>query len=142
MRYHIYAGAIALALLGAAGAASAQSGSSSSQSNLTPSQQQSIKQGLANQPTDSAPSGYQGQVGSQLPNSVNPHAMPSNVSAQVPAAQALLFVKLPDRVLLVDPASKTIAEIIPVSATTGSGSSGGSSSGTSGSSNSSSGTQK
>jgi hypothetical protein len=124
MRYPFYAGAVALALLGGVGMAAAQSGSSSSSSssqpNLTPSQEQSIKQGLANQPTDSAPSGYQGQVGGQLPSSVNAHAMPSNVSSQVPAAKTLLFVKLPDRVLLVDPESKAVAVIIPAGGTTGS----------------------
>jgi hypothetical protein len=137
MRYQLCAGAFALALLGMAGTAAAQSSygsssgssssgaSSSQQLDLTPSQQQSIKQGLASQKTDSAPSGYQGQIGAQLPGSVNSHAMPSNVASQVPAAKALLFVKLPDRVLLVDPQSKTIAEIIPVSATTGSGGSSG-----------------
>jgi hypothetical protein len=127
MRYQFCAGAIALALLGGAGTAGAQSGSSSSQANLTPSQQQSVKQGLANQPTDSAPSGFQGQVGSQVPSSMNPHAMPNNVSAQVPDAKAFLFVKLKDRVLLIDPDTQTVAEIIPASATTGSGSGGGAS---------------
>jgi hypothetical protein len=147
MRYQFCAGAIALALLSGVGTAAAQSnsgsmtgsmsGSSSSQSNLTPSQQQSVKQGLASQPTDSAPSGYQGQVGAQLPSSVNPHAMPNNVASQVPAAKTLLFVKLQDRVLLIDPANKTIAEIIPSSDTTGSSGSN-SSSGSSGSSGSSS----
>lgn len=132
MRYQLCASAIALALLGTAGMAAAQSGSnsqsgsnmqagsSSSQTNLTSSEQQSIKQGLANQPTDSAPSGYKGQIGSQVPSSVNAHAMPSSVSAQVPAAKTLLFVKLQDRLLLIDPANKTVAMIIPAAATTGS----------------------
>jgi hypothetical protein len=61
---------------------------------------------------------------------MNPHAMPSNVSAQVPDAKTFLFVKLKDRVLLIDPDSQTVAEIIPASATTGSGSGSDSSSGT------------
>jgi hypothetical protein len=138
MRTQFCAGAFALALLGMAGTAAAQSyggasgsgaSSSSQQLSLTPSQEQSIKQGLAGQQTDSAPAGYQGQIGSALPGSINPHAMPSNVASQVPAAKTLLFVKLPDRVLLVDPQSKMIAEILPVAATTGSSSDSDSSSG-------------
>jgi len=39
-------------------------------------------------------------------------SMPSDVSNQVPEAKSLLFVKLPDRVLLIDPDSKRVSEIV------------------------------
>jgi hypothetical protein len=42
-------------------------------------------------------------------------AMPNNVSSNVPEAKNLLFVKLPDRILLLDPETKMIAEIIVAS---------------------------
>ena len=56
--------------------------------------------------------GSQGQVGSKTPGSVTPHSFPGNVTAQVPAAKNLLFVKLPDRILLIDPDERQVAEII------------------------------
>jgi hypothetical protein len=113
MRQQLRAGVIALALLSSISVATAQSG-------LTAQQQQSVQQGLANQPNDSAPAGYQGQVGAKTPDSMTPHQMPSNVSSEVPESRNLLFVKLPDRVLLIDPDTKTIAEILLATDTTGS----------------------
>jgi hypothetical protein len=43
---------------------------------------------------------------------VTPHGLPSDVTAQVPATKNLLFVKLPDRILLIDPDERQVAEII------------------------------
>jgi hypothetical protein len=43
---------------------------------------------------------------------VTPHSLPGNLTAQVPAAKNLLFVKLPDRILLIDPDEQQVAEII------------------------------
>jgi hypothetical protein len=115
MQTHLRAGAIALALFGSAGLAVAQQGpaggSTPDQLQLTPSQKQSIRQGLTSEQTQTT-SGSQGQVGSKAPGSVTPHALPGNVAAQVPAAKKLLFVKLPDRILLIDPDEQQVAEII------------------------------
>jgi hypothetical protein len=47
-------------------------------------------------------------------------ALPNNVTDQVPEAKNLLFVKLPDRVLLIDPDSKLVTEIVMDAVTTGS----------------------
>jgi len=51
-------------------------------------------------------------------------SMPNNVSDQVPEAKQLLFVKLPDRIILIDPDTKLVSEIVmdSDSATTGSNS--------------------
>jgi hypothetical protein len=46
--------------------------------------------------------------------------MPDDVTAQVPETKDYLFVKLPDRILIIDPDSKTVAEIVAAPATTGS----------------------
>jgi hypothetical protein len=115
MQTLLRAGAIALALFGSAGLAVAQNapgaGNAQDQLKLTPAQKQSIRQGLTTEQTQSTP-GSQGQVGSKTPDSVTPHAMPGHVTAQVPAVKNLLFVKLPDRILLIDPDQQQVAEII------------------------------
>lgn len=118
MRQQLRVGVTALALLASISLATAQQGSG--QSALTPQQQQSINQGLASQPNDTAPGGYQGQVGAKMPDSMTAHPVPGNVAADVPQAKNLLFIKLPDRVLLIDPDTKTVAEIVLASETTGS----------------------
>ena len=48
-------------------------------------------------------------------------SVPNNVTAQVPETKGLLFVKLPDRVLLIDPDNKAVLEIVADSSTAGSG---------------------
>jgi hypothetical protein len=46
--------------------------------------------------------------------------MPRNVGQQVPEVKQLLFVKLQDRILLIDPDTKLVSEIVTEPATTGS----------------------
>jgi hypothetical protein len=117
-----------VALFGSLGIAAAQqSPSPSSQSgaqgqlNLNQAQEDAVRQGLRAEQTQPQPSGPQPQVGSQVPDSLTPKAMPNDVAAQVPATKNFLFVKLPDRVLVIDPDSKMVAEIILAGGTTGSG---------------------
>jgi hypothetical protein len=43
---------------------------------------------------------------------MNAHALPSEVTAQVPQTKGLLFLRLPDRVLLIDPDEKKVIEIV------------------------------
>ena len=122
MKIQLRAGAIALALLGSVSFAAAQNlpGGQQERLNLSPSQERSVSQGLSREPTQPA-QGYQGQVGSKPPESLKQQALPNDVTAQVPATKNLLFIKLPDRILLIDPDSKTVAEIVAAPATTGSG---------------------
>jgi hypothetical protein len=110
--------AISLTLLGIAGFAAAQT--SSARTDLSPSQERMVSQGLANTPSQSAPAGTQPQVGSKVPDSVTTRELPTNVTDQVPEAKQLLFVTLPDRVMLIDPDTKLVTEIIMDSTTTGS----------------------
>jgi hypothetical protein len=90
------------------------------QHNLSPAEEQAVTRGLADQPTQNMPSGFTGQVGSKLPLSETGKPLPSDVQAQVPEVKQMLFVKLPDRVLLIDPDSQAVAEILMVPVTTGS----------------------
>jgi hypothetical protein len=47
-------------------------------------------------------------------------SMPSNVTNQVPETKNLLFVKLPDRIVLIDPDNKLVTQIVTDNTTTGS----------------------
>jgi hypothetical protein len=123
MRQQLRAGTVVLALFGSGGFAIAQTtpgatGAQQEKLNLSQSHEQTITQGLRNEPSQSAP-GYQGDVGSKPPDSMTSKALPDNVTAQVPAAKTYLFVKLPDRILLIDPSTRMVAEIVGGPATTG-----------------------
>ncbi len=124
----IRAGAITAAIFSSVGFAAAQNSPSSTpgaaHGDLTTKQQQMVSQGLAASPSQSAPADAQPQVGNKLPDSMSAQALPSNVTDQVPDAKNLLFVKLPDRVLLIDPDSKLVTEIVMDDSTTGSNTTG------------------
>lgn len=87
--------------------------------NLTQGQEHSITDGLRSQQAQSNQSGYQGQLGSKVPDSMPAQQLPDNVTSQVPKVKGYYFVKLPDGVLLLDPDTKTVVEIVPASQTTG-----------------------
>jgi hypothetical protein len=121
MRTQLRTGAIALVLLGGGFAvAQTPSGAQQEKLNLSQAKERMVTQGLASEPTQS-PSGYQGQMGSKPPDSMQARALPSSVTDQVPETKNLLFIKMPDRIVLIDPDSKLVAEIVPIG-TTGSGS--------------------
>jgi hypothetical protein len=121
MRTNLRAGTVALAILGSVSFAAAQNAPGNAQDNLNLSQSQgrAVSQGLSREPSQAAP-GYQGRVGSKPPASLSQKPMPDDVTAQVPETKDYLFVKLPDRILIIDPDSKTVAEIVAAPATTGS----------------------
>ncbi len=122
----IRAGAIAFAIFGNFGFACGQNTPSSDHPALTVPQQRAVSEGLASSPSQPAPVGGQPEVGATVPDSMAAQSVPSNVSDQVPAVKNLLFVKLPDRILLIDPDTKVVHEIVmnsgSDSATTGSNS--------------------
>ena len=128
MNQLVRAAAVTVALFSSADIAAGQNRSSGTAGgahpDLSASQERMVSQGLANSPSQSAPSGGQPQVGSRVPDSMSAQTLPSNVTDQVPEVKKLLFVKLPDRVILIDPDSKQVSEIVmdADSATTGSNS--------------------
>ncbi|WP_426437390.1 hypothetical protein [Bradyrhizobium genosp. P] len=120
-----YSCALSLVILGSAAAAEAQNANDAAQNdnahpNLNPAQQQMVSTGLASTPSQPAPSGAQPQVGDKVPDSMTAQSMPHNVAEQVPEAKQLFFVKLPDRILLIDPDTKLVSEIVTEPTTTGS----------------------
>src|ERR1700733_8835188 len=116
----IYAGVITLAIVGSIGFASARRGPAADHPNLTSTQERAVSQGLAASPSQAAPVGVQPQVGNMLPDSLAAQALPSDLSDRVLDAKQLLFVKLPDRIELMDPETKLGTEIVMDEVTTGS----------------------
>ena len=86
--------------------------------NLSQSKERQVTQGLSREQSQSA-AGYQGQVGSKPPASMSAKPMPDDVVDQVPETKRYLFIKLPDRIVLIDPDTNTVAEIVGAPATTG-----------------------
>jgi hypothetical protein len=85
--------------------------------NLTPQQKQAVNRGLNGEPSQNAAADLQMRVGGPLPSSITPHVMPRSVTEPVPETKWYEFAKLPDRVLMVDPTDRSIAEIIPIPTT-------------------------
>ena len=96
--------------------AGARSGAESIQPrlNLTQQQKQAVNRGLSGEPSQNAAADLQIRVGEPLPSSITPHVMPKSVTEPVPETKWYEFAKLPDRVLMVDPKDRSIAEIIPI----------------------------
>jgi hypothetical protein len=116
MNQLIRAGVVTLGSVGSAGFAAAQQAPGYDHSDLTPTQQ------LAGSPSQPAPAA-QPHVGDRLPDSPTAQALPSDVTDQVLEAKQLLFVKLPDRIILIDPGTKLVHEIVLDSDSTTTGSS-------------------
>ena len=92
--------------------AGARSGAESIQPrlNLTQQQKQAVNRGLSGEPSQNAAADLQMRV-------VTPHVMPKSVTEPVPETKWYEFAKLPDRVLMVDPKDRSIAEIILIPTT-------------------------
>jgi hypothetical protein len=125
MRHHLCAGIAALALITAAGPAAGQTrasteGQKQQSLNLDNAQQHQVTQGLSNQQAQAKPPGFDGQVGSKVPDAMHPQSLPGNVTSDVPETKGYLFVKLPDRALLIDPETKTVVELVLAENATGS----------------------
>jgi hypothetical protein len=122
MRTQLRAGALTLAFLGSVGFALAQApgqqGAQQEKLNLNQSKERSVSEGLKGEQAQSSP-GYRGEVGSKPPESLQKKQVPGDVQAQVPETKGYFYIKLPDRIVLIDPDSQLVAEIIAVPATTG-----------------------
>ena len=119
-----YAIAIAVIFMGSVGLAAAQGMSDQGQLKLSPAQQQDVMKGLASEPAQASTGAEEATVGTKLPETVKAQPLPAGVTAQVPTTDKYMFVKMPDRILLIHPDTGAVAEIITnESSTTGSGSS-------------------
>ncbi|MGZ3290730.1 MAG: hypothetical protein ACXU87_22135, partial [Xanthobacteraceae bacterium] len=122
MRTSLRTSTLVLAILGSISCAAAQSMPGDMQQqeklNLSQSKERQVTQGLSREQSQSA-AGYQGQVGSKPPASLSAKPMPDDVADQVPETKRYLFIKLPDRIVLIDPDTNMVAEIVGAPATTG-----------------------
>lgn len=117
-----YAIAIAVIFMGSVGLAAAQGMSDQGQLKLSPAQQQDVMKGLASEPAQSSTEVEEAKIGTKLPEAVKAKPLPDDVTAQVPTTEKYMFVKMPDRILLIHPDTGTVAEIITnESSTTGAG---------------------
>ena len=113
MRKPVYGAIVAAAFLGTVAVASADL-------NLTPQQKQTIMQSVQSEQGQSAPPGFQPQVGASVPQSVPMRQLPSTVTTEIPGAKGLEYAKLSNnQILLIDPKDRRVAEIITPSGTTG-----------------------
>jgi hypothetical protein len=116
---------LALAFIAGIGPATAQNAPSQpagaaagQKSPLTEEQKRAISQALKSEQPQTMPAGTQAQVGKKLPEVMKLRPLPPEVLAVVPDAPDVLYVRLPDRILLLDPHTQITAEIILDSATT------------------------
>jgi hypothetical protein len=86
---------------------------------LTDEQRAQIRHVLATRDTevsfdvDKAASSFQPQTGATIPPSIEPEAFPQDLTAQVPAMQPYVYLKLKGQVLIVDPMSRKIVDLFP-----------------------------
>jgi hypothetical protein len=75
---------------------------------LTPEQRRAIFEGLKAKPAGLA---FNAEVGTELPSSVDLHAVPDEVARQVPQTKDFQFTIANDRVLLVSPPTRIVAGV-------------------------------
>jgi hypothetical protein len=113
MKALIRNGTILLALLAGIGAAAAASVRSAGFDGLTDAQRQEIWQGVSKQATiESLPAGFKAAVGATVPGPIKTEPLPNDVSAAVPVVKSYDFAMAQGRVLIVDPSSKKIVDIL------------------------------
>jgi hypothetical protein len=112
MKALIRNGTILLALVAGIGVAAA-SVRSAGLDGLTDAQRQKIWQGVSKQATnESLPAGFQAAVGETVPDPIKIEPLPNDVSAAVPAVKSYDFAMAHGQVLIVDPSSKRIVDIL------------------------------
>jgi hypothetical protein len=120
-------GTIALALMSSVGLAAAQAGfpgaagdaqskamSQPSQLKLSPAQKTAIlKAVLQDGAKINAPPNLQASIGGQVPPSIELYTLPSDAAAQSPELRSLKYTMAQNQVLLIDPTTMRVIDIIP-----------------------------
>ncbi len=117
MKSHRRYDVAALLLLCSMGAASAAGGSASRPSDLlflSGAQEQLIWQrvGRHHAGATTALPGFDDGIGATMPASVKARAIPSNVTAEIPAVRAYRYAMLGNELLIVNPTDKKIVDVI------------------------------
>ena len=117
MNAYIRNGVAVLALVASAGVASAAGMSNSAAAtdhlNLTSAQQKEIWQGVSDQASKAtAPASFKATVGEVAPTTIKLQPLPTKVANEVPAVKSYDYAMLQNRVLIVDPSSRKIVDIV------------------------------
>jgi Protein of unknown function (DUF1236) len=110
-------GMVALALVASAGVASAagmaNSAASNQHLNLTTAQQKEIWQGVSPQATkETTPAAFKATIGAAAPSTITLQPLPTKVGNEVPVVKSYDFAMLQNHVLIVDPSSRKIVDIV------------------------------
>jgi hypothetical protein len=118
MRIQLHSAVTTVALLATVGAAAAATSSSTMKSandmlNLTSTQRHEIYQDVGKQKmSQTAPAGFTAKLGEAVPSSVRLNPLPASATKQVSAVKSYDYAKLGNEVLIVNPSSKKIADVI------------------------------
>jgi len=99
---------------GASGAMASSGGPAWITDGLTVAQRDQIWQGASRQVTNESPlpAGFKADIGEAVPASMKLQPMPKDVSDQVPVVKSYDFAMLEGQLLIVDPGSRKIIDII------------------------------
>ena len=114
MKARLCAGVTAIALFATFGAAAAAGSTSETDAlKLTTTQRHEIYRAVSKQKMSQAvPAKFAAMVGETVPSSVKLHPLPASAVKQVPAAKSYNYARLGENVILVNPSSKKVADII------------------------------
>jgi Protein of unknown function (DUF1236) len=80
---------------------------------LSDAQQKSIWKDITSRAaTQYAPSGFTAAVGTAIPDSVNTYRLPRQAARDVPAVRPYRYAMLQDKLLIVNPSDKKIADVV------------------------------
>jgi hypothetical protein len=92
---------------------SGNSAAASDRLELSSAQQKSIWKDISRHAANqSAPSGFSAAVGTAIPAGVNTYPLPRQAARDVPAAKPYRYAMLQDKLLIVNPSDKKIADVV------------------------------
>jgi Protein of unknown function (DUF1236) len=92
---------------------SGSSAAASDKLDLSSAQQKSIWKDISRQATNqNAPSDFNPAIGMAIPDGVNTYPLPRQAARDVPAVKPYRYAMLQDKVLIVNPSDKMIADVV------------------------------
>jgi hypothetical protein len=79
---------------------------------LSAAQRKAVWDDLSKQASNQSASGFEGQIGTFVPNTVKLEPMPSNVTANNSSLGAYNFAMVNNKLLIVDPSNKVVADVL------------------------------
>lgn len=99
--------------------ASQTNGASESSLKLTDDQRASIVEAVSSEDTHQrTPANFEPRVGASITSAIKPHPLPRPLVNQLPELKEYYYARLDNNVLVIDPMSKKIVDVIPHRSTT------------------------